>query len=1058
MPPSAPSQNGSEAVLAEVVEEFTRRVQASEPVDVESYVQRYPEHAERLRRLLPALALLDDLGRSSSASAADGLADSHEGSLAGVLGDFRIVREVGKGGMGVVYEAEQLSLRRRVALKVLPFAATMDPRQLQRFHNEAQAAACLHHTNIVPVFSVGSERGVHFYAMQFIDGQPLSELIRQLHGLEQGIPTPQPTAEVTPLMSTGGRGRDYFRQVAELGVQAAEALDYAHQLGIVHRDIKPANLLLDGAGRLWVTDFGLAHMQQSEASLTLTGQTVGTPRYMSPEQALAKRVPIDHRTDVYSLGATLYELLTLRPAFGSENRQELLRQIAFEDPIWPRRLERAVPAELEIIVLKAMEKRPQDRYVTAQELADDLRHWLEDRPIRARRPTLLQRGCTWARRRRAVVASAGLYLLFMLIILGAAGGWILRDQGSRKEAAERQARDALTEALRWQREQKWYEGLEALKWAEGLLSQAGDGTSLGQQARELRSDLEMASRLEEVGLRLEGEKDDPADWTEADRAYAQAFQDYGLNVLELDPRQAGARIRQSLICMQLVAALDDWAAARQRLHASGWQHVLAIARAADPDRWRNRLRDALEKKQPKAGEEIIASLSSKDCLPSTFALLARIPHGEADGERVVLLLRQARRRFPGDLRITHSLAAILRHLPAPGLEESIRYYTIAVSLRPQSPAVHYNLGEALQQKGDIDEAVAEYRESVRLDNDYILAHNRLRNVLLDKPAVEGEPSLPSPKAIPLKMTLPLVHGNGDAALLENGSLDAAIAGYRHVLRLRKDDAVTHYNLGNALQKKAQLDAAIAAYREAIRLQFDFPEAHCNLGSALTRKGQFREAVSEFRRGHELGIRRARWAYSSVGWRYQAEQLARLDEQLSAVRKSEAPPKGIGNRLDLALCHFYRQRYVAAARLYAAELAARSTSIDRPPAFRYNAACAAALAGCGRGEDAKELDATERARLRQQALDWLWDDLKWWRQALDDNPNRRPATEQQTQPCAQLLPYWLLDDTLLDVRSPEGLARLPHEERRQWEKLWQEVEQLRQREAGRPAIASLPPPP
>ena len=188
--------------------------------------------------------------------------------------------------------------------------------------------------------------------------------------------------------------------MAELGIQAAEALDHAHALGIVHRDVKPANLLVDGRGSLWVTDFGLAHIQ-SDARLTMTGDLVGTLRYMSPEQALAKRVVVDHRTDVYSLGATLYELLTLEPAFAGTDRQELLRQIAFEEPKPPRRINRAIPAELETIVLKAMEKNPADRYATAKELADDLRRFLADEPILARRAGVVRRLRKWGRRHPA---------------------------------------------------------------------------------------------------------------------------------------------------------------------------------------------------------------------------------------------------------------------------------------------------------------------------------------------------------------------------------------------------------------------------------------------------------------------------------------------------------------------------------------------------------------------------------------------------------------------------------------------------------------------------------
>jgi serine/threonine protein kinase len=286
-----------------------------------------------------------------------------------------------------------------VALKVLPFGAALDGKQLQRFKNEAQAAAGLQHQHIVPVYAVGCERGMHYYAMQFVEGQTLAALIaelRQRSGPEEpagrasalaerlasGRPLsapespadPQPTG---PYVSPAGaaaatapaaalptepsaRTPGYFRGVARLGVQAAEALEHAHELGVIHRDIKPANLLVDERGNLWVTDFGLAHCQ-SPAGLTMTGDLVGTLRYMSPEQALAQRVLIDHRTDIYSLGATLYELLTLAPPFPGTDRQELLRQIAFEEPRPPRQLNKAIPSELETIVRKALEKNPADR-------------------------------------------------------------------------------------------------------------------------------------------------------------------------------------------------------------------------------------------------------------------------------------------------------------------------------------------------------------------------------------------------------------------------------------------------------------------------------------------------------------------------------------------------------------------------------------------------------------------------------------------------------------------------------------------------------------------------
>jgi serine/threonine protein kinase/tetratricopeptide (TPR) repeat protein len=450
----------TEELLSELVGEFTDRLNAGQQPDVAEYVQRHPRHGGLLRELLEPLQAL----RRSTVDVRGGESPRVEQRVPDRLGDFRIVREVGRGGMGVVYEAVQESLGRHVALKVLPVHAVLDPTHLERFRREAHAAARLHHTNIVPVFGVGEQDGVHYFAMQFIEGQGLDEVLGELKRRADAVIVPNGSSQTVPGESTGTQSKavspadtlrtvdptdtisrpgshiNYFNHVARIGVEVAEALAYAHSEGVQHRDIKPSNLLLDRHGTAWVTDFGLAKAEGSD-DMTQTGDIVGTLRYLAPERFSGRS---DERSDVYGLGLTLYELLTLRPAFDETDRSRLIRQITQTRPPAPRRLDRAIPRDLETIVLKAIDPDPHRRYASSAALAGDLRRFLDYLPIQARRSSALVRLGRWCRRNPALAAASGLALVALIGGL-AATTWqwrraeanlgVARDQQNRAEQA-----------------------------------------------------------------------------------------------------------------------------------------------------------------------------------------------------------------------------------------------------------------------------------------------------------------------------------------------------------------------------------------------------------------------------------------------------------------------------------------------------------------------------------------------------------------------------------------------------------------------------------------------
>jgi serine/threonine protein kinase len=551
-------------------DEFADRYRNGEYPSVTEYVDRYPDHAEELKELLPAVAMMEQL-KQKEESRIDSF--ERQSVISGLqqLGDFRIIREIGHGGMGVVYEAEQESLGRQVALKVLSPTTFDSPKSIRRFRREAETVARLHHTNIVPVFGVGDEKGLHYYVMQLIDGEPLNEVVTGLRNKSEGDTAPSSTPTTTESASakhsetgnpTRQRGTDssndspaesladasgyqqpvpdevqvessihsqqesdsddefavtvrqsreelaklsepdladtvdqvkarkvaeetesgsddsssenrppseelqpaterlaaqldthaYWNSVAEIGIQVARALDYAHAHGVWHRDIKPSNLLIDQSGTVWLVDFGLARIAE-DSELTQTGDLLGTLRYMSPEQVVGE---FDHRSDVYSLGLTLYELLTFRPAHDASIRSRIVEQISEASPKSPRAINPAIPQDLETIILKATAHDAKDRYQSAKEMAEDLQRFCGGFPIQARRFSPTEQLVRWGRRNPALAWTTATTAI-LLVTVAALSTWglvaarnanqDLTEQRGRTDIETKRAEDNLQMAL-----------------------------------------------------------------------------------------------------------------------------------------------------------------------------------------------------------------------------------------------------------------------------------------------------------------------------------------------------------------------------------------------------------------------------------------------------------------------------------------------------------------------------------------------------------------------------------------------------------------------------------
>jgi tetratricopeptide (TPR) repeat protein len=666
--------------------------------------------------------------------------------------------------------------------------------------------------------------------------------------------------------------------------------------------------------------------------------------------------------------------------------------------------------------------------------------------------------------------------------------------------------------------------------------------ALRQRVGVRRADLELVAQLQEARLQIAAEKTaGHYDFELGDRLFAEAFRGSGLDVEVLSPEEVGERLRASSVALELAAALDLWAVIRRKFTGRAdlkWTHLLRVARAADPDGWRDRVRDALEREDRQALVDLARSEEVLHQPPLALSTLGSVLGFMGAIEPAEALLRQARQRHPGDFWVNNDLAAALTMARPARWDEAIRFYTAAVALRPQSPQAHVNLGialgengrldeavaefqealglqnddalahnnlgHALEKQGRLDEAVAAYREAIRLRRDFPLAHNNLGAALarkgwldeaiaeyqeairtanrlqedlsdahynlgaalvakgrLDEAIAEYEEAIRLKKdcpeayyylgnaraakgqldeaiaayqaAIRLKRDFPLAHNNLGNALLLTARLDEAIAAYQDAIRLGKDNALAHHNLGIALQDKGRLDEAITQYQEAIHLKEDFPEAHCMLGRILLQQGRFADALGALKRGHELGSKNPRWSYPSARLVRLAADLVPLEGQLPKLLKGGAQPANAAQGMALAWhCQEHKKHYAAATRFYAEAFVAQPGLADDLKAQdRYNAACAAALAGCGQGQDAAKLDDQERARLRGQSLTWLRADLAEHAKILEKGPAQVRAAVQQR------LAHWQQDTDFAGVRG-DALARLPAAERQAWQQLWADV--------------------
>jgi tetratricopeptide (TPR) repeat protein/tRNA A-37 threonylcarbamoyl transferase component Bud32 len=811
------------------------------------------------------------------------------------------------GNLGEIHKAQDSELGRMVALKRIKPSHRDNPDDRQRFLREAEITGGLEHPGVVPVYGLLQDAsGAPCYAMRFIEGETLATAIHRFHEAVERNPFSS-----RKQVSAGERSLA-LRELLGRFLAVCQTMAYAHDRGIVHRDLKPDNIMLGKYGETLVVDWGLArsfrHGEPEKAGnkqpspptplsagaiVSQPGQLIGTPLYMSPEQAAGE--PAHPASDIYSLGAILYQLLAGHSAIEPGEVFDVLERVV-RGRIRPLRHRKpAVPRALEAICAKAMALTPEARYATATELAADVERWLDDQPVQGYREPVLARLARWSRHHQRLVAGlAG--LLLASVALGGGGGWWYQQRRAAHQAeTDRGVTSALTEVrtllqqgeVQRQDAEQWLATArlaeKALERAEELLATGAGSHDLAAQVEELRQAVRQDLRdsglhVEVDRIRLESAAVRPGqgryDAAGAALRYAEVLQAYGLDLTQ--PNQAAARVRQSRLDEVLRAALVDWrrAASEPAQKAQVGAVLRALQEGADP--WWQQWRAVVERQDKEGARRLAIEAETRQLAAVTWVNLARDLVQLEEKEAAARLLRAAQVAYPGDFWINHELGRVLLALRPPQTADAVRYLTAALALRPHSPGVWNNLGATLSELGDGAGTIRCFRRAIELDPHYAQAHYNLGNAL----AAQGD--LPEAihsfhRAIDLAPKAAPSWSNLGTALQAHGDLAEAIRCFRRAIELDSNIAAVHYNLGNALKAQGDLTEAIRCYRQAIALDPKDAQAYTNLGAALFARNDVAGAIRCYRRALELDSKLAP-AHYNLG-----AALAAKGEKLAALR-------------------------------------------------------------------------------------------------------------------------------------------------------------------------------